>query len=254
MSNLLVRFHFPSLRNKAHAEFTDDFKAIVQKHGPGDLGITTLFSKFLALQDEEIALLELIFKSEITRKIEEQDTTRDEVYRGLVAAVDAAVHHFDATKREAAITLKSVVDHYGNLTRLTYDEESAGIKDLLRELALPAHAPLATALSLGEWTTRLGTVNDAFVALMMERYEEVSQRPKGRLRVVREEVDKVLHEILDRVEAVVLLNGIDFSEELKPFVDEYNALASRYKNILARERGRRAAGKEGDVEELPGEK
>jgi hypothetical protein len=51
----------------------------------------------------------------------------------------------------------------------------------------------------------------------------------------------VLHKIVRRVESIVELNGIDFTPELGLFVQEYNAIARRYKHILAQEEGRRKA-------------
>jgi hypothetical protein len=84
-------------------------------------------------------------------------------------------------------------------------------------------------------------VNNAFIAAMRDRYEEVAKRPATRMREARAAVDKTFHALVARLEAVITLNGIDFTPELAPFVAEFNAIATRYKNILAIEHGRRAA-------------
>jgi hypothetical protein len=76
---------------------------------------------------------------------------------------------------------------------------------------------------------------------MHDRYEEVAKRPATRMREARAAVDKTFHALVARLEAVITLNGIDFTPELAPFVAEFNAIATRYKNILAIEHGRRAA-------------
>ncbi|MDR2413701.1 MAG: hypothetical protein LBD64_01785, partial [Odoribacteraceae bacterium] len=55
--------------------------------------------------------------------------------------------------------------------------------------------------------------------------------------------------LVNRVEAIVTLNGIDFTPELSGFVTEYNIIATRYKNILAQEKGRREAAKNKEEEE-----
>jgi hypothetical protein len=62
-------------------------------------------------------------------------------------------------------------------------------------------------------------------------------------------VDKTLHAILTRVEAMITLNGIDYTTALAPFVAAWNTLAERYKHRLAIERGRRAASKHKEEEE-----
>jgi hypothetical protein len=61
-------------------------------------------------------------------------------------------------------------------------------------------------------------------------------------------MDKVLYDMIARVEALIILNGIDYTTGLSPFVREYNALVDRYKHRLAVERGRRAAKKEKEEE------
>ncbi|MDR0544055.1 MAG: hypothetical protein LBG30_01720, partial [Odoribacteraceae bacterium] len=55
-------------------------------------------------------------------------------------------------------------------------------------------------------------------------------------------------EMTDRVEAIILLNGIDFTPELSTCVDEFNVITTRFKNILAQEQGRRKAAAASDDE------
>jgi hypothetical protein len=47
--------------------------------------------------------------------------------------------------------------------------------------------------------------------------------------------------MINRLEAIVTLNGIDSIPELAPFIAELNAITNRYKNVLAAEKGRRAS-------------
>jgi hypothetical protein len=247
MKKVITRFNFHALRNETHVEFNEDFSAAVNKHGAGSIGIKTLFDAYTPLLAGEVALLDMIRKSELTARIEEQDRVRDDIYRGIVAAVASSLHHFTPAKRDAAGRLQVVIDNYGDISRKTYDDESAAINDILREFSTADHAPLVTLLALGEWTTQLAAANARFIELIRERYGELSQRPTARMKSARAAVDELLHAMIDRLEAVVLLNGIDFSDELSPFIHEYNTLATRYKNILASERGRRAA----ESSELP---
>ena len=71
---------------------------------------------------------------------------------------------------------------------------------------------------------------------MLDRYTETSQRPTVRMRDARGNVDKCLRQILDRIEALALVNGIDAYEA---FIKELNAVSERYKNIMAQEKGDR---------------
>jgi hypothetical protein len=69
------------------------------------------------------------------------------------------------------------------------------------------------------------------------------------MQEVRVLVDDAFFAILDRIEAMIILNGIDYTAALAPFVDEYNTLAERYKHRLAIEKGRRAANKDEEEED-----
>ncbi|MDR2414808.1 MAG: DUF6261 family protein [Odoribacteraceae bacterium] len=241
MENLFELIYYYRLRNEAHVEAHVDVQALLKKIGPGTIGAKSISDEYDVALTSEIKLLDMIRKSEVTALIEEQDAARDSVYHGLVAAIASYHHHFDAAKREAARRLQIVIDNYGNVSRKTYSEESAAIDDILREFATEGHAALVALLGLGEWITRLATANAALVALVRERDEELSQRPAQRMKEAREIVDKLLHSLLKRVEAVVLINGIDFTPELSLFINEYNVIVRRYKQTLATEKGRREA-------------
>ncbi|MDR0544375.1 MAG: DUF6261 family protein, partial [Odoribacteraceae bacterium] len=96
---------------------------------------------------------------------------------------------------------------------------------------------------------RLRAANSKFDALMTQRYEQVGERPKIDMKEAREEVIEKFGLLLARLDAIITLNGIDFSEELTGFVNDYNAVAARYKHILAQEQGRRKAAREKDEHE-----
>jgi hypothetical protein len=204
MNRKLVQIYVYQLRNESYVQFHEDFIQIVEKIGAGDIGIKTLFDAYKPRFAEVIAILDYILKSDITARLEEQDSARDDLYRGLVTAVDAYLHHFDAAKRAAATKLKLVIDHYGNIATRNYNEGSAAIDDLLRELALPANAPLVTLLSLGDWIEQLASANARFFELMHERYDEQSKRPLTTMKAARSAVDDLFHAMIDRVEAIPL--------------------------------------------------
>jgi hypothetical protein len=143
----------------------------------------------------------------------------------------------------------AVFEHYGNVPARSYDDQAALTTDLINELNSATHAPRVALLGQGAWLAKLEEVNNAFIATMRDRYEEVAKRPATRMREARVAVDKTFHALVARLEAVITLNGIDFTPELAPFVAEFNAIATRYKNILAIEHGRRAAAASKDENE-----
>jgi hypothetical protein len=71
---------------------------------------------------------------------------------------------------------------------------------------------------------------------MMQRYDELALRPALHMREIRVEVDKAFRVILDLLESLVRVQGPDTD---KAFITELNVVSTRYKEILAREAGRR---------------
>jgi hypothetical protein len=240
MEYLLVRILLDKMRNETHVEYIRDVIDLVKRVGAGSIGVTALLAELEPLFATEQACFEVILRSDLTIKIEEKDHERDSLFHGLKATVSAATYHPVAAKREAATSLLATIDHYGNITRKSYDDESANIDDLLRELDTPANKALVTTVGVTDYTDRLRQVNNELIAYMHARDTEASQRPVASMKAARAAVDKVLHAMLARVESQVNLYGLtSASSDYSPFVNEWNTLAGRYNHRLAIERGRR---------------
>ena len=107
--------------------------------------------------------------------------------------------------------------------------------------------PNVTALKLADDIADLTAANTRFAELMQARYQEADAQPLVPMKEARARAEELQYKLIKRVEAIVTLNGIDFSPELTSFVQEYNAIAKRYKNILASEKGRRKASSGGNA-------
>ncbi|MDR2683702.1 MAG: DUF6261 family protein [Dysgonamonadaceae bacterium] len=236
MENLIIHLHLAHLRNEAHVELNETIDRLIGKYTPEALGIILSYREYQSLYADEVSALDVVRKSDYTGEIYEQDYRRDEIFRGFSAAVESSLHHFDPAKREAATHLETVVNHYGNIAARSYDQESAAIDDLIRELATGAYPTYLSALALNDWVTQLDAENQRFKTLMMERYAEVSQRPLTRMKAARLATDKALRNLFTQIEAQVLANGVAACGE---FIKEANTVLERYKNILAQLKGRR---------------
>jgi hypothetical protein len=128
------------------------------------------------------------------------------------------------------------VEHYGDIAAKPYDEETAAIEDLHRELLKPENIVQITTLGLGDWLAQLVQANRNFEDVMMQRYDEIAHRPDLNMRDIRKQMDKVFRLLLDLLESLVRVNGPDTN---KDFLAELNAVMKRYKDILAQEAGRR---------------
>jgi hypothetical protein len=84
---------------------------------------------------------------------------------------------------------------------------------------------------------------------MHDRYDQTIQRPEISMKDARAAATVKFSEIVDRVEGIIIVNGVDFTPELANFVKEFNAVTTRYKNILKQEQGRRKAAASSDETE-----
>jgi hypothetical protein len=233
-------------------EINRALREVLKKYGLGSLGITDLVNKvFDPAFAIVLAILDILRKSGYTVEIAAQDKRRDDTARGFYGMVQALTHHPDPKIRAAAIKIREILRHYGDLTKRAYDDASSAIDDLGRELRSAEHAALLTTIGANDWLELLETENAKFVALMLARYGEAATRPTARMKQARRDLDAALREILKRVEAHIPLYGLTSpSANYAPFVAEWNDIATRYKNLLAQEKGRRTKKNEEGREEL----
>jgi hypothetical protein len=230
------RFKNEDLRNEEWFQFYTEFKTLVEQYTPAALNIDELFAVFLVLYSNSDEALEIIRKNAATGQLAEADTTRDIDFRGFAEAVKSALHHFDAAKREAARRLQITFDHYGNLARKPYDEETASIYNFVQEMN-GKHASDIAVLGLNDWVIQLDADNKAFEALLKTRYAEDAGKTDLRMKDVRRETDRNYRDILDRIDALILING---DSAYAPFVKELNIRVERYSDIIAQRKGRSA--------------
>ena len=235
------RFVVEKLRNEEWFQFYTEFKSLVEYYGADALNIDALFSAFVVLYADADEALEIIRKSAITMQLAESDTTRDGTLSGFNGAVKSALKHFDPLKCEAAKRVQIVIDTYGNMARKSYDDQTASIYNFLQEMN-GKYAADISMLGLGDWVAQLDAENKAFDTLMQSRYAENSEKTNLRLQSIRLETDRNYRDTLDRIDAMILLNGN--VPPLSTFVNELNTRTLRYENILAQRQGRAAAKKD----------
>jgi hypothetical protein len=223
------------LKNETHVQFSESANALFVKYNPQALGIAPLYALFKTAFDREIEALDFMRKSEITARIFEQDRVRDRIFRGFSDMVKGAMNHFDPACSEAAARLYSLFRHYGNIAQKTFDDETAAINDLLRELREEGFAAAVALLGLTRWQEKLREENDRFARLMMDRYRETAQKTPYRMTAARRDTDRYYHAIISQLENISLAATANISE----LVRELNAVTDRFKSILAQERGER---------------
>jgi len=232
MKKVINTFGLVRLRNEIHVQFHETVISLIIALGAINFPFEALFALYKLAFDHETEALLLITKSEKTAEIVEQDRIRDNTYRGLADTVKGHRNHYETETRVAANRLwNGVFTHYGNVTKKSFDAETAAINDITRELKRPEMLTAINKLNLQAWVSRLELENNKFHALMMERYCEATDKTAFRMRTTRVETDRYYRAIVATVENEMLLGNQ--TTALTHFITEINAIVHRYKSQLA---------------------
>jgi hypothetical protein len=241
------RINLSRLRNEEWFNFFTEFKKFVESISARILNIEKLFGVFLFLYAIADEIIEKIRKSKMTPQIFTLDKRRDNTFRGLIHTIGADKFHFDSAKSAAAKNLEPLLTHYGNLADKPYNEETSGIYNFIQEFRTNYSAEIET-LELNTWLDELKKDNDAFEEAILERNKEISGRSEVRLLDVRRDIDNCYREMIQRIEASMLILEED-AEKYEPFVKMLNANIKRYLDAVAQRKGRADAKDEYDEED-----
>jgi hypothetical protein len=191
------------------------------------------YAVFVALYAQADEMLEILRKSSYTTEIVHLNGVRGRTYRGLYEAVKSALHHYAEAQSVAAQKLKPLFDHYGNVPKKPYNEETAIIYNLLQELR-GQYAPQIETLSLQGWLDELERNNGTFETAILARNAETADKTIGvSMSEVRRKTDSCYLDIVERIEALALIQG---DTDFAAFVKIFNANIERYQNVLSRRR------------------
>ena len=227
-------FSLTRLRNEEHFQFQTSFKDLVNTTTATALRIEALFAVFLTQYDNELVSLNVVRKNAISEDLADSDEERDNVFRGLCDAVKSGLNHYQASVREACKRLQVLLDTYGNVAVKGYDAETASMNSLIGDLKGGYAADVAAA-GLGGWVTELEAKNKAFDELMITRYTEEAQKTSLRMRQERAKVDVVYRQIVERINALIVVEG---ESAYATFVNELNKRVDSYSNVVAIRKGK----------------
>ncbi len=221
-------------RNAGHYQFQTDFNSAIINYSPQVLGIEEVYAAYLLHYEDEGIALVAITQSATTEEIHEADKDRDFTFRGLADKVTNGLNHYSNEVREATKRVKVIFDAYGNLAPKPDDEESGLIKSLIAELRTKVSADL-TLLGIVDWVDELERSNNAFVLLQSWRNSEKANRSELRMKQVRMDVDPAYRKIVERINALIIVNG---EAPYAEFVKEVNVRISRAEDVIAQRKGR----------------
>jgi hypothetical protein len=132
-------------------------------------------------------------------------------------------------------------DTYKKVDKKNLIEQTAAVTNMMQELN-GRYAPDVAAVGAGGWAAQLETRNNALHALIKERFDEAAARTDIVLRAARLEVDKQYRIIVERMNALVIVEGPD---AYASFIRRLNVIIAKYAQYLSAGQGRRAAKKGG---------
>ncbi|MDR1340773.1 MAG: DUF6261 family protein [Prevotellaceae bacterium] len=214
-------------RNEAHYEFMIVFRNLIQKFPAIQSILVALWPDFLSFLTKEGELINLMRKSDYTKRIEQADARVDRAVIGMKEAIKSFMHHFDPAMIAAAESLNNRFAAFGRISQKSYEEEIAIVNLLIADLNTPEYSSKIATLGLSPWISELQAAETEFELLIGQRNVETAMKPQGPLREIRRQINALYHKMIDRITAADTMDG---AETYKLFIDELNAQI-RYFNI-----------------------
>ena len=225
---------FSRFQNDEHFMYQTDFNGLITHYTPAALMIDAEYKTYSPLYTDEGEALNYVRKSTISDLLHTSDLVRDNTSDGIDDAIQSGLKHFSPLVREASARLKALRDTTGNITQRSYNKETADIIKLIADLKGPYAADVAT-LGIEAWVTELEANNNDFKELQKKRYDESDEKTRLRMKKVRIDVDDAHSAIVDKINALIIVNG---EAPYVEFVNKLNLRIESYKNNLALYKGK----------------
>ncbi|MDR1356151.1 MAG: DUF6261 family protein [Tannerellaceae bacterium] len=236
------------LRNGEHYDFHDYVSAAVRPALDLIPEIKPAWGLVASLFGKEDLIYKRSSASVETKFIVEAGQLRFDIYMMFHRTVDAASYSYDAASKEAAATLREVLDNYKAIASATMSETSALIVNMVEDMAKPRYADAAKALNLTAVVGKLDEANDNFRNLYIERANSLEYSgTMGTMKDIRAQVDKAFRlftQALDVAYAYGALSGDKDVTEAGRLIDRINAIIDQFKRVLSH-RGHSTAKKDG---------
>lgn len=230
------------LRNGEYFQFMSDFKGLLAVLTPAAIHSEAEYTEFdigLTKLDDELRVDK---GSVLTEQLQNLDNERDNTWRAIDMRIDATLLCTIPKEVEAAKRLRRVFDLYGDIRRVTYNEQTAGLTNLIGDLTKRKNAGFVTTCALDNWVAHLNELNIAFKEKQNERDTELANKNSGNAKVVRLEIDPLYELMVERVNAMISLNMQ--TPEIENFIIELNQKIKTLETTLAMREGRKESGED----------
>ena len=164
-----------------------------------------------------------------TKTRQEADAIADDTWRGLQMQADAMTRFPEPSTKAIAIKANEIINKYGLLNTMSYDEEYANMKPLLEELQAMPEADL-TKIGLKVWVDALAVAYTDYMAATVSKNTAEGNKIIGIVQQCRQEADQAYYELVFRINCGAGYNG---DEPYAAFINTLNAQIAERKATLA---------------------
>ncbi len=227
--------HYTFVKNTL--EWAEECEAVA---GRLSADIATLRTAFRG----EEAALRVMRKSGLTKEIVRGDAMRDSSYSGYKGAVRGLLSLPEGKMQTAA---RRLWDHIKSCRIVTTDQrdKQTGMMTSFIESLEGKYAADIAMLGLSSLVVAMKEANEKVYVLMKDRDTEYSTKTVGGVKAARLATDEAYRTLIDKVNAMALLEGDADCAEL---IDAMNAQIARYKREVLARKSAKAEEDAGDEE------
>lgn len=160
---------------------------------------------------------------------QDADAERDVSWQGANSYLKClSTYSPDKAEKEAAATLYSLFEKYGNPVRLSLAEETGVIDNLIQSIEAQS-AEVIKACAFSKWLADLKEKQEAFVSASRISVSEASAKVLGVVKSARDDADLAYTSLAVTVNALLVLDG---ASELSDFADKHNVLVEKQKAVI----------------------
>ena len=233
----------PKLRVSEGTQFFGDVLTVCEKNKPSELNIKKQWDALGA----SYKLLTNSFKkdqsSQLTEDLVQLDDRRDQAIICLRKLADGYTdHHVEAMNNAGKVVL-AAIDKYGSrISKMNYQAETSVIDNLVADLTQEEHnASAVKLLKINDVVKELGTANEEFNAVYLERVEEAASKDLSAASELLYECREKYNDLVKHIEANAIVNP---SEAYDNLIKQLNSLIDKFNLMVALRAGRIESQKE----------
>lgn len=187
-----------------------------------------ILAAYKAAVDEFDAALKQDVKFKDTKTVDLADALVDEIYRGFRLYIRGMQLHPDMAKRAEADSVLAIIDKYGDVVNLPYNQQYGALHNSMQELtALPAE--MQTSLGLTPWLEGLTLAIAKFQSAREALTAEKGAYQAGLSKETRIAAEKAYRTFVKSVNVFAAAFG---EANYATFIDQVNSMIADAKAVL----------------------